>query len=102
MAKYSLVLILNAISPHSFHIYGAYAQELILRDFFAKESMDKANRKVQLKIINDPFPLGRQVESGLSSIQGLLLGFGLGIVYIIAGPSLVRNVVEEREKALKN
>lgn len=46
MAKYSLVLILNAISPHSMSIYGAYAQELVLRDFFAKESMDKASRKV--------------------------------------------------------
>jgi hypothetical protein len=96
-----LVLILNAISPHALGIWGAYAQELILRDFFAKES-EKVGAKVQLKIINDPFPLGQQVESGLSSIQGFLLAFALGIVYIIAGPSLVRNVVEEREKALKN
>ena len=95
------MLILDAISPHSFGIWGAYAQEVILREFFSKESA-KTNEKVKLKIINDPLPLGRQVESGLSSIQGFLLGFGLGIIYIIAGPSLVRNVVEEREKALKN
>lgn len=64
--------------------------------------MSKANKKVNLKIINDPLPLGRQVESGLSSIQGFLLGFGIGIVYVIASPSLVKNVVEEREKNLKN
>jgi hypothetical protein len=97
-ATYALVLILNATSPHALGIWGAYAQELILRDFFA----DAAPNPVRLKILNDPFPLGQQVESGLSSIQGFLLAFALGIVYIIAGPSLVRNVVEEREKALKN
>ena len=96
-----MVLILNAISPHALGIWGAYAQELLLRDFFAKES-DKVGAKVQLKIVSDPFPLGQRVESGLGAIQGFLLAFGLGIVYIIAGPSLVRNVVEEREKALKN
>jgi hypothetical protein len=97
-----LVLILNAISPHALGIWGAYAQELILRDFFAKETKDANLAPVQLKIHNDPFPLGQQVESGLGSIQGFLLAFALGIAFIIAGPSLVRNVVEEREKALKN
>ena len=45
MAKYSLVLLLDAISPHSFGVWGAYAQEIILRDFFSKESA-KAGVKV--------------------------------------------------------
>lgn len=47
-------------------------------------------------------PLGRNVESALGSFSGFLLGFGLGIVYVIVAPSLVRSVVEEREKGQKN
>lgn len=31
-----------------------------------------------------------------------MLGFGIGIIYIITAPSLVRSVVEEKEKNLKN
>jgi hypothetical protein len=96
---YSFVLFLDAVSPHALGIWSAYIQEIILRDFFALSS---GSKKVSLKITNDPFPLGRQFESGISSIQGFLLGFGIGIIYIIVAPSLVRNVVEEREKSLKN
>ena len=47
-------------------------------------------------------PLGRTADSALQGYQGFLLAFGLGIVYIIVAPSLVRNVVEEREKGQKN
>jgi hypothetical protein len=57
---------------------------------------------VSLKIINDPFPLGQEVASGLESIQGFLLAFGVGIVYIIVAPAIIRNIVEEREKNQKN
>lgn len=101
MGRYSLVMMLNAASPHAFGIWGAYAQELILRDFFSIESA-KVGAKVSLKIINDPLPLGRTFESSLGSLAGFLLGFGLGIVYIIVGPSLVKNVVQEKELNLKN
>lgn len=94
-ATYSFVLFVDAVSPHSLGIWSAYINEMILRDFLSGLS---GSKKVQLKLINDPMPLGRNIESGLSAIQGFLLGFGLGIVYIIVAPSLVRNVVEEREK----
>lgn len=99
VTTYSFVLFLDAISPHSLGIWSAYVHEIILRDFLSGVS---GNKKVSLKLTNDPMPLGRNVESGLSAIQGFLLGFGLGIVYIIVAPSLVRNVVEEREKGQKN
>lgn len=93
------MLFVNAISPHSVGIWGAYVQEIILRDFLGDLS---GSKKVKLKLTNDPLPLGRDVESGLSAIQGFLLAFGLGITYIVVAPSLVRNVVEEREKSQKN
>lgn len=98
-ASYSFVLFINSTSPHTLGIWAAYIQEVMLREFLSKESGDK---KVSFKIINDPYPIGNQAESRLSSIQGFLLGFGMGIIYIIVAPSLVRNVVEEREKNLKN
>lgn len=101
-ATYSFVLLVQGISPHSLGIWSAYIHEIILRDFLALEAKKALANKVSLKLINDPFPLGRNVESGLSAIQGFLLGFGLGIVYVIVSPSLVRNVVEEREKGQKN
>lgn len=96
---YSLVMFLNAISPHSLGIWSAYAQEIILRDFLAQESNSK---KVSLKIINDPFPLGQIVASNLESIGGFLLAFGIGIVYITSAPSIMNNIILEREKNLKN
>lgn len=96
---YSFVLFLEAASPQALGIWAAYIQELMLRDFLALSS---GSKKVSLKIINDPFPLGRNYNSALGSVQGFLLSFGMGIVYIIVAPSLVRNVVEEREKNLKN
>lgn len=70
-----------------------------MRDFLGDLS---GSEKVKLKLTNDPLPLGRDVESGLSAIQGFLLAFGIGITYIVVAPSLVRNVVEEREKSQKN
>lgn len=57
---------------------------------------------MSLKITNDPFPLGEQFASGLEGIQGFLLGFGVGIMYLINQPSLLQSVAEEREKSLKN
>lgn len=96
---YSFVLFLDAVSPHSLGIWSAYINEIILRDFLSALS---GSKKVQLKLTNDPMPLGRNVQSALGGLQGYLLGFGLGIVYIIVAPSLVRNVVEEREKGQKN
>jgi len=98
---YSIVLIVNSISPHAVGIWSAYAQEVILRDFLAKET-EGTGRKVSLTLFNDPFPLGRDFETGLQSIEGFLMAFGIGIVYIIVSPSLLRNVVEERELGLKN
>lgn len=52
--------------------------------------------------MNDPFPLGEQFASGLDGVQGFLLGFGIGIMYLINQPSLLQSVAEEREKSLKN
>lgn len=95
MGSYSFVVLVNTTSPHTLGLWTAYLQEIMLREFFGKVS---GADKVSLKIINDPFPLGEQVESRLGAIQGFLLGFGMGIVYIIVAPSLVRNIVEEKEK----
>lgn len=92
-------MFINAISPHGLGVWAAYAQEIILRDFLGQVSGAK---KVQLKIINDPFPLGKDFSAGLEAIQGFLLAFGVGIVYICVAPNIIRVVVEEREKNLKN
>ena len=60
-----MVLLVDAVSPYSLGIWSAYIHEIILRDFLAKES---GSKKVTLKLVNDPMPLGRNVESGLEAI----------------------------------
>lgn len=54
-AYYSLMLYLNSTSKDVTAIWGAYAHELILRQFFQKEAGPE--KKVKLDLHLEPFPL---------------------------------------------
>lgn len=96
---YSFVVFVDAVSPHAIGVWAGYVQEIMLRDFLGGIS---GTKKVQYKLVHDPLPMGKDIAALFDSIQGFFIGFALSIVYIIVAPSLVRAVVEEREKGQKN
>jgi len=60
-AEYSLMVFLNSTSGMVGQFWGAYTQELILRDFLQTEAT-KADKVVELNIKLSPFPLSNNVN----------------------------------------
>ena len=98
-ATYSLVLFLNSTSAHVTGAWAAYAQEIILRQFLGKQS---GTKKVQLKIYEDPLPLNNQARVVIAGVAGFMMSFAITIAWLMISGSMIRSIVAEREKNLKN
>lgn len=100
-AEFSLMLFLNSTSGDVASLWGAYAQELMLREFLRDES-DVKSKVVQLDITLAPFPLSNNVNQFLAIFEGLFIVFGIGIAFILISMSMMSNIVKEKELNLKN
>lgn len=81
--------------------WGAYAHELILREFF--NDLTKADdTKVQLDFVLAPFPITNNVNQLLQIFSGLFVIFGVSIAFILISMSMMSNIVREKEQNLKN
>jgi len=94
-----LVLFLNSTSVQVTGMWAAYAQEIILRQFLGKQS---GTKKVQLKIIEDPLPLNNQAKIVISAVAGFMMSFAITIAWLMINSSLIKSIVGEKEKNLKN
>jgi len=90
---------LNSTSTHVTGAWAAYAQEIILRQFLGKQS---GTKKVQLKIYEDPLPLNNQARVVIAGVAGFMMSFAITIAWLMISGSMIRSIVAEREKNLKN
>lgn len=90
-------MFLNISSPLVAPIWGAYAHQTILRQFFEKSDL-------KLEISFDPYEKDTTDEPGsiLSLLRGILEGIGIGFGYILVSMSIISNIVKEKEQNLKN
>lgn len=95
------MLFLNSTSQDVVSFWGAYAHELILREFL-DDLAKVADTKVKLDFVLAPFPITNSVNQRLQIFSGLFVVFGISIAFILISMSMMSNIVREKELNLKN
>ena len=98
---YSSVLLLNATSQTIPGAWGAYAHEAILRDYLSTAGTSNY-ADMKLKIIDQPLPISKDLESLNKTISGTNSAILMTIAWMMISDSLLQNIIKERQKNIKH
>jgi hypothetical protein len=97
---YSAVLLLNTTSQSVPGAWGAFAHTAILRHYLKSEG--KLADTFSLSLVDQPFPISRQLESLNKTIAGTNSAILMTIAWMMISDSLIQNIIKERQKNIKH